>query len=172
MTAFDTPAVGHSTKTQAIRFLDTLSFVRVAGAETDGRQSVVEMRLREDHAPPLHVHDDADETIHVVDGEVAVHTTEETRHLEAGSSVVLPRGEPHSLHALTQATIVASTSPAGFEAFVTAVGEPTDERTVPTEPPTDAAIGRVNELAAEHDIRIVGPPPVGPDPDPDPDTDH
>lgn len=162
MSGFTLPVSGDRTETQPIQFLDTLSFVHVPSDETDGRWSVVEMQLREGHAPPLHIHEHADECIHVIDGTVHVHTEEDKQELTADSSVVLPRGEPHSLHAVTEATIIAADSPGGFDEFVAAVGEPTEERTIPTTPPSEAAIGRVNELASDHDIRIVGPPPVGP----------
>ena len=162
MSGFELPVSGHRAETEPIQFLDTLAFVHVASEETDGRWSVVEMQLREGHAPPLHVHENADELIYVSDGTIHVHTEDDKRELTAESSAVLPRGEPHSLHAVTEATIIAADSPGGFDEFVTAVGEPTEDRTIPTAPPSEAAIGRVNEPAPEHDIRIVGPPPVGP----------
>jgi quercetin dioxygenase-like cupin family protein len=160
MSGFSTPAIGSTGEQRSYRFLDTLTYVRVSGDETDGRVAVVEMQLREGHAPPMHVHQSADETIHVLDGQVAVHTAEETRVLEPDSSVVLPKGEQHSLVARERSTVLASATPAGFDAFVEAVGQPAETETVPTEPPSEEAIGRVNELAPEHDIEIVGPPPV------------
>jgi hypothetical protein len=98
----------------------------------------------------------------VTDGRISVHTEEGHQELTTDSSVVLPRGEPHSLHAVTEATIIAAGSPGGFDEFVTAVGDPIDDQAIPTTPPSEAAIERVTELAPEHDIRIVGPPPVDP----------
>ena len=162
MSAFVEPAIGTAGTAKPYRFLDTLSYVRVPGEATDGRCSVVEMRLREGHAPPMHVHASADETLHVTEGTVEVHTPTETRSLGAGGSVVLPRGRKHSIVATEPAKVVSSTSPGGFDEFVTAVGEPADEATVPSGPPSEAAIARVSELAPEHDIEIVGPPPVDP----------
>jgi len=158
MAPFTTPAVGGS-EGQAYQFLDALAYVRVPGAGTDGRLSVVEMVLREGHAPPMHVHDDADETIHVIEGAVTAHTPEGTDTVEAGETVVLPRGEEHSLTADTQARVLTTTTPAGFEEFVAAVGEPTDDETVPADPPGEAAVGRVGDLAPEYGITVVGPPP-------------
>jgi quercetin dioxygenase-like cupin family protein len=159
---FTEPAVGRRAETTAYRFLDTLSYVQVPGSATDGRVSVVEMHLRAGHAPPMHVHEDADETIHVLDGVVTAHTADGTRSLTAGDSVVLPQGEEHSLTADEASTVLTSTTPAGFDEFVTAVGEPADDETVPTSPPSEDAIGRVNALAGDHGIEIVGPPPAGP----------
>ncbi len=162
MSGFEVPVTGGRTDAQPIQFLDTLSFIRVESEETDGRWSVVEMQLREGHVPPLHVHEDADELIHVTEGTVHVHTEDDREELTTDDSVVLPRGESHSLHAVTEATIISTASPGGFDEFVTAVGARADAQTVPTDPPSEAAIGRVNDLAPEHNIRIVGPPPVGP----------
>lgn len=162
MSGFTEPAVGRRDGTTGYRFLDTLSYVRVAGAETNGRCSVVEMHLRDGHAPPMHVHENADETIHVLEGAVTAHTAESAHPVTAGGTVVLPQGEKHSLVADEQSVVLASTTPAGFDEFVTAVGEPVSDETVPAAPPSEEAIGRVNDLAADHDIEIVGPPPVGP----------
>jgi len=162
MSGFKLPVTGNRTEAEPIQFLDTLSYVHVASEETDGRWSVVEMNLREGHAPPLHVHENADELIYVTDGTIHIHTEDDQQELTAESSVVLPRGEAHSLHAVTEATIIATDSPGGFDKFVMTVGKPTESQTPPTAPPSEAAIGRVNNLAPEYDIRIVGPPPVGP----------
>lgn len=162
MSAFVEPAIGSAETAEPYRFLDTLSYVRVPSEATDGRQSVVEMRLREGHAPPMHVHASADEAIHVTEGSIEVHTPAGTRSLGAGGSVVLPRGRKHGIVATEPATIVASTSPGGFDGFVTAVGDPADEAVVPSGPPSEAAVDRVSELAPDYDIEIVGPPPVDP----------
>lgn len=160
MSGFEMSVTGDRTDAQPIQFLDTLSFVHIESEQTDGRWSVIEMQLREGHVPPLHVHEDADELIYVTEGTIHVHTEDNREELAADDSVVLPRGEPHSLHAVTEATIISAASPGGFDEFVAAVGVHADSQTVPTEPPSEAAIGRVNDLAPEHNIQIVGPPPV------------
>lgn len=160
MSEFTEPAVSRAEGRTGYRFLDTLSYVRVPGDRTDGRCSVVEMHLPAGHAPPMHVHEQADETIHVVDGTVTVHTAETTDVVPAGNTVVLPQDEQHSLVADERSVIVATTTPAGFGAFVTAVGTPTDAETPPSEPPSEAAIQRLNRLASQHGIEIVGPPPA------------
>jgi quercetin dioxygenase-like cupin family protein len=161
MSGFAEPAVGQREEATAYRFLDTLSYVRVAGDETDGRCSVVEMHLREGHAPPMHRHEQADETIHVLEGAVTAHTAADTHAVTAGGSIVLPRGEKHSLVAEEQSVILTSTAPGGFDEFVAAAGEPADVETVPDSPPSEEAIGRVNAVAADHGIELLGPPPVG-----------
>jgi len=139
MSEFVSPVVGGSDNATAYRFLDTLSYVRVRGAQTNERCSVVEMHLRAGHAPPMHVHESADETIHVVDGAVTAHTP---AGVTAGDTVVLPRGEAHSLVAEDESVILTSTTPAGFAEFVAAVGEPADTESVPSTPPSEEAIAR------------------------------
>ena len=158
MAAFSTPAIGGADG-QAYRFLDTLAHVRVPGEATDGRFSVVELRMREGHSTPMHVHEEADETFHVLEGELTANRPDGTHTVTAGESVVLPRGEPHAVVVGAQARTIVTTTPAGFDEFVAAAGEPTDDETVPTDPPSEAAIGRVEELGPEHGISIRGPPP-------------
>ena len=162
MSEFVSPVVGGSDNATAYRFLDTLSYVRVRGAQTNERCSVVEMHVRAGHAPPMHVHESADETIHVVDGAVTAHTPAGERSVTAGDTVVLPRGEAHSLVAEDESVILTSTTPAGFAEFVAAVGEPADTESVPSTPPSEEAIARVRECAADHGLEIVGPPPIEP----------
>lgn len=162
MGEFTTPAFGTTTDSQAYEFLDTTSFVRVPSEATDGHHSVVEMRLREGHAPPMHVHERADEVIHVVDGELEAHTPDTVTVVAASGSIVFPQGGEHSLVAREETTIVTSTAPGGFDEFVRSAGEPTDDESVPSQPPGEDAIGRVIKAASAHGIDIVGPPPGGP----------
>lgn len=159
MTEFDTPAVGRSEESEAYQFLDTLSYVRVSGSETDGRTSVVEMRMRAGHATPMHVHEETDETFHVLDGRLVAHTEGGERELTAGESAVMPRGQPHGLVVPEETTAIVTTTPAGFDEFVTAVGERMSEPSVPDSPPPERMIERVERLGPEYGIQIVGPPP-------------
>lgn len=84
---------------------------------------------------------------------------ETTQEVTAGGTVVLPRGEPHALVADEPSVVLVLNSPAGFDEFVAAAGELTDDETVPSPPPSEKAIERVREVAPEHGIEFVGPPP-------------
>jgi len=138
---------------------DNVAYIVVTGDQTDGRRCVVEMHQPEGHMTPMHVHEETDETLHVLEGGLTTHVGETTREVTAGGTVVLPRGEPHALVADEPSVVLVSNSPAGFDEFVIAAGEPTDDERVPTPPPSDDAIQRVREVAPEHGIEIVGPPP-------------
>ena len=160
MSAFTEPAVGHRETEQAYRFLDNIVYVHATGDDTDGRQSVVEMHQPEGHVTPEHVHEETDEMLHVVEGSLTTYMDGTTREVTAGGTIVLPRGEPHALVAEEPSVVLVVTTPSGFGEFVIAAGEPTDDETVPTPPPSDEAVGRVHDVAPDHGIEIVGPPPV------------
>ncbi|MFB6173550.1 MAG: cupin domain-containing protein [Halobacteriales archaeon] len=160
MSEFTGPAVGRREDAPTYRFLDNLAYVLVSGDETDGRRAVVEMHQPAGHMTPMHVHEGTDETLHVLEGGITAHMEDTTRQVTAGGTVVLPRGRPHALVADEPSVVLVSNSPAGFDEFVAAAGEPTDDETVPTPPPSEEAIERVRDVAPEHGIEIVGPPPA------------
>jgi hypothetical protein len=67
---------------------------------------------------------------------------------------------PHT-HKVTSADpvrFVEVNSPAGYERFVAAVGEPTTEITLPQPPEKPPDLSRLSTLAAEHGIQLLGPP--------------
>ena len=82
------------------------------------------------------------------------------QELDAGpGDFVLPKGEPHTFVVAPGEPLRALqlTTPAGFEGFAAAAGEPARERRLPDPGPVDpAALGHA---AALHGIEILGPPP-------------
>jgi hypothetical protein len=70
--------------------------------------------------------------------------------LRAGDSVFAPRGIPHTLRVDSDARWLVTSTPAGFEAFVRAVGTP--------DPASLPAPEEVARTAAQHGIEILGPP--------------
>ncbi|MFB6149565.1 MAG: cupin domain-containing protein [Halobacteriales archaeon] len=159
MSEFTAPAVGHRDDAPTYQFLDNLAYIVVTGDQTDGRRSVVEMHQPAGHKTPEHIHEDTDETLHVLEGALTAHMGDTTRQVTAGGTVVLPRGKKHALVVDEPSIVLVSNTPAGFDEFVMAAGEPTDDETVPTPPPSEDAIQRVRDVAPEHGIEIVGPPP-------------
>ena len=67
-------------------------------------------------------------------------------------AILAPRGVPHTVRVgdATRRWLVTST-PAGFEAFVRAVGSPSRDAPLP-------GPGELTRIAAEHGIEILGPP--------------
>jgi len=143
----------------SIWFLDTLIRVHARGADTDGRYGLLESVAPPGHQPPAHVHQREDEGFFVLDGEITLHTPDESVTLGPGEFRNAPRGVPHTF-AVTSAAparwLVVS-SPAGFEAFVDEYGEPARADALPVlDAPPD--VERLVAVAAKHGIEILGPP--------------
>jgi quercetin dioxygenase-like cupin family protein len=135
-----------------IWFLRNRVRIPISGAETGGAFALLEVCGPPGDQPPLHLHRHEDEGFYVLEGELTLWVGDAMHVLRAGEGMLAPRGVPHTVRAGDGGGrwLVTST-PAGFEAFVRAVGssEPT------TAPPDLSELARV---AAEHGIEILGPP--------------
>lgn len=91
----------------------------LVGAEDSARTlSVLEQRLDAPGGPPLHVHDDADEVLMVIDGgPLTVVIGTERRLVEKGGVAFIPRGTPHAFSNLSGAPLVmlGIATPGGIE---------------------------------------------------------
>jgi quercetin dioxygenase-like cupin family protein len=146
-----------TTKPQPLWFLANLATVKVEGAQTGGSWSMVELAGPRGDMPPLHVHVDEDEAFYVLEGRLTVFVGDEEIVLEPGDCAVAPKGIPHVYRVDSeQARWLGIASPS-FGQFVTEVGEPAAQETLPPLPPAvDPA--RVAEIAAAHGVEVLGPP--------------
>ena len=91
----------------------------LVGAEDSARTvSVLEQRLDGPGGPPLHIHDDADEMLMVIDGgPLTVVVGTERRLVEKGGMVFIPRGTPHAFNNLSGRPLVmlGIATPGGIE---------------------------------------------------------
>ncbi len=142
-------------------FLNHLMTTKVSAERTGGAMTAMEFVGPRGFGPPLHRHDVEDELFYVVEGEVWFGCGDIDAVHRAGTTVWLPRGEPHTFQIRSdEARVFQVTTPGQFDRFVAALGEP-----LPTpELPEPGAIDpeRVARIAAEHDIQILGPPPEPP----------
>jgi len=144
----------------ALWFLGVLSQVRLSGEQTDGAFSVTDNLARRGSASPVHVHDRADETFFVLDGELRVSVGEEEHSAGPGTVAVLPRRLRHAYVVTSaMARFLTLHTPSGFERFAAEVGQPAHSLTLPPEPagPPDLAV--LARAAAPHGITILAPPP-------------
>ncbi len=109
-------------------------------------------------APP-HVHDQENEVLYVLEGEVEFLLGEETIPAGAGSCVYAPRGTVHAFKNVgtSPSRVLVVYSPGGFEKFFFEAGEPAPEGSSPPEGEPD--VGRIVEIGQKYGLEI--PPPPG-----------
>ncbi len=143
-------------------FLNNLVTTKVAGS-AGGSMAVVEANAPKGFAPPLHSHDDEDEMIVVLDGEVTFKCGDIETTLGAGGVAYFPSGHAHTFQVLTDSSRMLNITTSSavtpqFDAFVDALSTPTDSIELPE--PSEVDGGRVAQVGAEHGIQILGPPPA------------
>jgi quercetin dioxygenase-like cupin family protein len=135
-----------------IWFLTNRVRVHISGAETGGAFALLEASGPPGDQPPLHVHHHDDEGFYVLDGELTLWVGDAVHVLRAGEGMLAPRGVPHTLRVGdSEARWLVTSSPAGFEGFVRAIGTPAPATAMPD--PEELA-----RVAAVYGIEILGPP--------------
>ncbi len=144
-------------------FLNHLASVKVSAGESATQMSTVEFTAPRGFGPPLHLHREEDEIMYVLDGEIRLDLGEESQVVTTGAVVSLPHGIPHIFQVLSdEARFLTVTSGAKahptFDAFVRALGVPTDPAAIPA--PVEIDPGHVAQVCADHGIEVLGPPPA------------
>jgi quercetin dioxygenase-like cupin family protein len=145
---------------RAYWFWSDLVIIHVAGEETDERFSLVEFLMPPGDMTPLHVHRRDSQTTYVLEGEVTIWLPGESHVLGPGGCIHQPAGVPQTERVTSAgpARVLDVGSPAGFERFVAAAGEPATALTLPPpdRPPPDVEL--LTAIAAEFGIELLGPP--------------
>ncbi|MBX9627492.1 MAG: cupin domain-containing protein [Gemmataceae bacterium] len=136
--------------------------LKLAGADTGGRCSVLEFVVPPGGGPPPHTHTREGETFYVTGGELTFTVGGETLVVGAGGFAHPPRGVPHSFtnKGATPAKAVVVVSPAGLEEMFFETGTAWDSTDRFPGPPTPADIERLKAAAPKYGI-VLGPPPGG-----------
>ena len=125
---------------------------KVTGEDTRGALDYFIVEVAPHGGPPLHVHHDRDETLHVQVGRFKVKVGEQERILEAGGFVYMPTGLPHAFLNLTDqsAELIIVFAPGGGHTFFEELGPATR-----TANPDRAAIATIFE---RHGMTLLGAP--------------
>jgi mannose-6-phosphate isomerase-like protein (cupin superfamily) len=120
---------------------------------------VLEMTLPVGSAPPLHVHDNLDDTWYILEGQMVVRCGDDKLVVGPGHWVSMPRGVPHTFRVVgeSEARILLVHDNASFRDLVRDLSVPAMSPAVPSEPifpPMD----ELSRIAASHDLRAIGPP--------------
>jgi quercetin dioxygenase-like cupin family protein len=92
--------------------------LRVTGEETDGRLTVLEGVVHRG-GPPLHIHDEEDEVVVVLEGRLTYRVGDEAGEIGPGGLLWFPRQVPHAVANLSSepCRFMTVVTPAGIEDF-------------------------------------------------------
>ena len=140
--------------------------ILLAGADTAGRYTLIDMHVPPGGGPPPHRHD-FEEMFTVLDGEVLLTFRGQQSVARAGETVNVPANAPHAFTNAGAAPVrlLCLCAPAGQEEFFTLVGQPVATRTEPP-PPLDAEaqaafIAKSTSLAPQYKTELLPPPSHG-----------
>jgi quercetin dioxygenase-like cupin family protein len=125
---------------------------KLTGEDTRGALDYFLCQVAPHGGPPLHVHHEQDETIHVLSGRLKVRIGDELHTLDPGGFAYLPQGLAHAFLNLTDqpAELVITFTPSGGHKFFEELG-----------PATRTASPNHDELTAifeRHEMTLLGPP--------------
>lgn len=96
----------------------------------------VEKRSKPGVRTPPHIHGGYSELVYVIEGQMTVHTKEESFTLNSGQYLFIPKGMPHFLEATQKEGITRTLqtfAPAGFGLLLTQFGAESPEDVTPVE---------------------------------------
>ena len=100
--------------------------------DTNGAYSCIEELIPQGPAAPPHIHEAADETFYILEGEATFFVEDQPIKATAGSFVSIPRGTKHAFQIDSETARLLNTYvPAGFEYTIMATTVPAQTRTLP-----------------------------------------
>lgn len=120
----------------------------------EGGLSICEDRNQPGAGPPLHVHHDAEEVFHILDGDYRFQCGDTVIAAGRGDVVVVPRGAPHTFLNVGFGTgrLLVAMRPGGFEGFFREVVAGN------LQPPGD--MPAIEEIAGRYQMEFLGPNPL------------
>ena len=138
-------------------FFNALMTTKATMAETAGAYSLTEHLVTAASNPPMHVQVDEDEAFYIVDGEVEFEVDGQIVTATPGTFAFVARGAAHRFRVLTDQArmlVICSGKPAdNLEDFFLAMGDPAEDRVLPTPVAPDEA--RLVELCGRTGIELV-----------------
>lgn len=115
--------------------------IRLTGEDTNGAYTLIEQHNDPGIGVPPHVHDNEDETFHIIEGQVTFTIEESTVVASAGTTIHVQRGVPHSFAVSGdgKARVMLIISPPGLETMFQELHD------LPPGPPDMATISAICE---------------------------
>jgi mannose-6-phosphate isomerase-like protein (cupin superfamily) len=130
--------------------VETLRF-KMTHEDTDGAFDYLIGEIGYAGGPPLHIHVNEDEVLHLLEGELVLRVGDETVEMTAGDVAFVPKGVPHSYTNRNKmpARAVGVFVPSGLARFLTAFA---------ALPPGASDQQQIEAIGREHGVVVVGPP--------------
>ncbi len=143
-----------TTTAEAIWTFNSLMIRRHASEQLE----ICEFFLPAGFSPPWHVHREATEVFYVLEGEIRFQAGDDVELVGPGGLISLPVGVPHSFYVESDgARALHTANPGVLWDFHAACGRPADDATA-LPPAEEIDVARVLEVAARHEVEILGPP--------------
>lgn len=138
---------------RVLNIFGDLVTIKVAGAQTDGKVTVIHGETPPKGGPPLHTHVSDSETFYVVEGEFLFVLDGEKIIASAGSTVFIPAGVVHQYQNVGEdfGKLLLVVEPAGLDEFFIEL----DALLKESEQPNMPAIAALHE---KYRMELLGPP--------------
>jgi quercetin dioxygenase-like cupin family protein len=111
--------------TNTYHFLSERVTILASGEDTNGEFSVAHIIEPPRLGPPLHIHENEDETFYILKGQYTFYVGDDIIEAKAGDYVFAPRGIAHRfVSGPEESEFILTASPAGFDQFVKQLGTP------------------------------------------------
>ena len=146
---------------EALWFFGTLATFKATAEQTGGQYALIEQVAPRGVATPLHVQSEDHESFYILEGELTFYLEDgQPMPASAGSFVHIPKGAPHAFQVDSQTARFLDLTTPQHEYFMRAAGEPAQGRVLPPAGPPDMeTVEKVNAIAQEYGVEILGPPP-------------
>jgi quercetin dioxygenase-like cupin family protein len=125
---------------------------KLTGNDTRGAMDYFICEVAPHGGPPLHVHHNQDETLHVMNGRFKVRIGDQEHTLDPGGFAYLPAGLPHAFLNLTDqpAELIIVFAPGGGHTFF--------EELAPATRTTEPDREQIAAIFERHGMTLLGPP--------------
>jgi quercetin dioxygenase-like cupin family protein len=132
--------------------------MKATAEETGGAFLLFEDHMAQGKTTPLHVHENEDEALYVLEGEILVHVDGTDHPVGPRGVAIAPRGVPHAfLVTSPTARVLTLQTPGSAEAFYRAASEPAGADTDPSNPVDFSRVRAAAERSGG--MRVLGPSP-------------
>ena len=145
---------------RTVTWMDTIYTINVERYQSGGIVGLFESTVPSQGGPPVHVHHNEDEVIHVIDGTYEFWLDGQITPVAAGASIFLPRGVPHTFQVASErARWFGIGMPAGLDEWFFATGVPAQAPTLPPPPDGPPDVAAIVASLRAYGTETLGPPP-------------